>query len=232
MAFWDWASRKKPFSKTGTTASKPPQTPPAPASWREAYLCVNRCWTSITETKLSTLSRIDTMADDCALFTEARRVLNRAQGNRLQRFFSWRSYTRVRLSQFHFLFNNSDRVKTFPCAALALALGNNNHHPLPTDMICQGYEFTAQHSEVDIHMQIMAETILQGIRRPGLGRGQRTVLGGIPKLKAPPGLRKQALVSGWGFHAGPGPLRGQDGRLAVDGRGLGAAVCARVVGVG
>jgi hypothetical protein len=161
------------------------------------------------------------MADDCALFTEARRVLNHAQGNRLQRFFSWRSYTRVRLSQFHFLFDNSDRVKAFPCAALALALGNNNHHPLPADIICQGYEFTAQHSEVDIHMQIMAETILQGIRQPALGRGQRTVLGGIPKLKAPPGLRKQALVSGWGFHAGQGPCVAKMGGWLSTAVGLG-----------
>lgn len=221
-----WVSRKRAFPKTGTTASKNlPTPPPPPACWREAYLCADRCWTSVTETKVNTLSGIDTMADDCALFTEARRILHRAQGNRLQRFFSWRSYTRVHLSQFHFLFNNSDRVKTFPCAALALALGtnnNNNNYPLPADLICQGYEFTAQHREVDIHMQIMAETILQGIRRPALGRGQRTVLGGIPKLKAPPGLRKQALACGWGFHAGQGPCVAKMGGWlsAVVGLGL------------
>ena len=54
-------------------------------------------------------------------------------------------------------------------------------------------------------MQIMGEIILQGIRRPKLGRGQRTALDGIPKLRAPPGIKKQALISGWGFHAGQGP---------------------------
>lgn len=54
-------------------------------------------------------------------------------------------------------------------------------------------------------MRIIAEIILYGIRCPSLGRGQRTVLDGIPKLKAPPGLKKQALTPGWGFHAGQGP---------------------------
>jgi len=54
-------------------------------------------------------------------------------------------------------------------------------------------------------MRIIAEIILQGIRYPQLGRGQKTVLDGIPKLKAPPGLKKQAFMSGWGFHATQGP---------------------------
>lgn len=54
-------------------------------------------------------------------------------------------------------------------------------------------------------MQIMAQIILEGIRKPELGRGERTVLSGIPKLKTPPGLEKKALISGWGFHAGQGP---------------------------
>ncbi len=75
---------------------------------------------------------------------------------------------------------------------------------IPLNLCCKGYEYTSQHSEVDIHMQIMAEIILQGIRRPDLGRGQRTALDGIPKLRVPPGIKKEALISGWGFHAGQG----------------------------
>lgn len=54
-------------------------------------------------------------------------------------------------------------------------------------------------------MRIMAEIILQGIRHPELGSGERTVLSGIPKLTTPPGLKKEAYISGWGFHAVQGP---------------------------
>lgn len=50
-------------------------------------------------------------------------------------------------------------------------------------------------------MRIYAKIILEGIRQPELGRGSRTLLDGIPKLKAPPGLAKKAMNSGWGFHA-------------------------------
>ncbi len=82
-----------------TATPKPPTTPSVPNRWKESYLCVDKCWTSATETKLSTIVSIDSMTDDYAFFTEARRVLSCAQGNRLQRFFSWRSYTRVNLSQ-------------------------------------------------------------------------------------------------------------------------------------
>ncbi|KAK0707838.1 kinase-like domain-containing protein [Lasiosphaeris hirsuta] len=180
----------------GGTATSHSPTPSVPGYWKESYICVDRCWTSATETKVSTIVSIDSMADDYALFTEARRVLSCARGNRLQRLFSWRCYTRVRLSQFHFLFNNSDRVKAFDYCALKTC---------PTDLCCKGYEYTSQHPEVDIHMQIIAEIILQGIRRPELGHGQRTAVDGVPKLKAPPGIRKQALISGWGFHACQGP---------------------------
>ncbi|KAJ9142922.1 hypothetical protein NKR23_g6812 [Pleurostoma richardsiae] len=135
------------------------------------------------------------MSDDYEFFSEAKRVLSHAQGGWLQRFLSWRSYTRITLSKFHFLFNNSDRVKTFDCSVL----GNVN-------TLCQGYDFTLHQSvNIDIHMRVIAEILLQGIRSPKLGRGQSTVRDGIPKLKAPPGLKKQALMSGLGFHAGQGP---------------------------
>lgn len=51
-------------------------------------------------------------------------------------------------------------------------------------------------------MRVYAKIILEGIRCPELGRDKTTVLEGIPKLKAPPGLRKKAMSFGWGFHAG------------------------------
>lgn len=50
-------------------------------------------------------------------------------------------------------------------------------------------------------MRIYAKILLEGIRCPELGRGSRTLLDGIPKLKAPPGLAKKAMNCGWGFHA-------------------------------
>lgn len=50
----------------------------------------------------------------------------------------------------------------------------------------------------------MAETILQGLQDPGLGRGGRAVLTGIPKLECPPGLVKKQYSSGWGFYTRQG----------------------------
>lgn len=60
-------------------------------------------------------------------------------------------------------------------------------------------------------MEIMVEIILQGIRDPKLGRGHRTLIHGIPKLKSPPGLQKLACISGWGFHAGQSPCAAKIG---------------------
>ncbi|KXX81090.1 hypothetical protein MMYC01_202799 [Madurella mycetomatis] len=189
-----WLGKTNARASNQTQISNPPGVSP-PACWRESYLCVDRCWTSAVETKLSTIDSIDTLADDYAFFIEALTVLSCAQGNWLQRFFSWKSFAHVNLSKFHFLFNNSDRIKSFDWRTL-------ENQP---DILCQGYEYTCLCTEIRIHMQIMAQIILEGIRNPELGRGNRTVLSGIPKLKTPPGLEKKALISGWGFHAGQGP---------------------------
>ena len=70
----------------------------------------------------------------------------------------------------------------------------------PTE-ICKGYDyFCLPGLELDEHMQLMAETILQGIHNPNLGLQGRAVLDGIPKLQAPPGLHKRQYNSGWGFY--------------------------------
>lgn len=53
-------------------------------------------------------------------------------------------------------------------------------------------------------MQLMAETILQGLQNPELGRGGQAVLTGIPKLECPPGLVKKQYSSGWGFYTRQG----------------------------
>lgn len=93
--------------------------------------------------------------------------------------------------QFHFLFDNSDKVEAIEFTSL----------PCPQD-VCSGYEFKCpKRAEIDIQMRIYAKIILEGIRCPELGRGSRTLLDGIPKLKAPPGLAKKAMNAGWGFHA-------------------------------
>ncbi|KAK3995193.1 kinase-like domain-containing protein, partial [Cladorrhinum sp. PSN332] len=181
-------------SQVNTSPGQSPQVPVKINPWKETYLCVDRCWTSATETRLSTLDSIDTMTDDSDFFREARRVLGQARGTRFQRFLSWRAYTHVDLSQFHFLFDNNTLVKTFSCASLTKT------------PICQGYDYNcSQATDIDIHMSIISEIILHGIRSPDLGKGQKTVLDGIPKRKAPPELPKKAKESGWGFHTGQGP---------------------------
>lgn len=98
--------------------------------------------------------------------------------------------------QFHFLFDDSDVVLAFDFTALSQLQ--------PAD-ICKGYEFTRRMDiPIDIQMRVYAEIILHGIRYPERGRNKRTVLDGIPKLKAPPGLTREAMKIGWGFHAGQG----------------------------
>ena len=53
-----------------------------------------------------------------------------------------------------------------------------------------------------------------------IGRSQRTGLSGFPKLKGAAGAEESdAGVRVGGGPREPGPLRGQDGWLAVDGRG-------------
>ncbi|KAK4159556.1 hypothetical protein QBC43DRAFT_327074 [Cladorrhinum sp. PSN259] len=166
------------------------------ALWKETYLCVDKCWTSARETRLGILDSLDSMTDDAEFFLEARKVLSQTRGTWFQRFLSWRSYTRVDLSLFHFLFDDDSLVKTFTCAAL----------PQASAPICQGYVYTCgQSTDIKMHMDLMAERILHGIRSPKLGKGKRTVLNGIPKREAPPQLKQEATVSGWGFHAGQGP---------------------------
>lgn len=53
-------------------------------------------------------------------------------------------------------------------------------------------------------MQLMAETILQGLQKLELGQHSRAILDGIPKLQAPPGIHKRQFNSGWGFYATQG----------------------------
>jgi len=100
-----WFSQRSTFwtkagsDTTGQIGGSDPDKPPTSRCWRESYLCVDKCWTSITETNLSTLFTVESMRDDFVLFSEARIVLSGAQGNWLQRFLSWRSYTHVSLSK-------------------------------------------------------------------------------------------------------------------------------------
>lgn len=96
----NWPSQKwTGKAKTAMTTTPTPPTLPGTACQKESYLCVNRPWTSVTETKLSTLVVTNSMADDYDLFIEARKILSCAQGNRIQRFFTWQFYTRVVLSE-------------------------------------------------------------------------------------------------------------------------------------
>jgi hypothetical protein len=53
-------------------------------------------------------------------------------------------------------------------------------------------------------MQLMAETILQGLQEPERGRNGRAVLDGIPKLQTPPGIHRKQFNSGWGFYTTQG----------------------------
>lgn len=100
--FSNWSTKSDRKSRT---EEPKPGFVPAGGSWKESYLCVDKCWTNTMETNMSIIFSVDTMLDDSEFFCQARRVLSRAQGNWLQRLLSWRSYTRVNLSRVIMLFN-------------------------------------------------------------------------------------------------------------------------------
>jgi hypothetical protein len=92
-------------------------------------------------------------------------------------------------SQFHFPSNGSGQVEPIDT-------------PGPSDPrdIWGGYELkTPEGAEIDIHMRVYAQILLEGIRYPEIGRGSRTLLDGIPKLRTPVAFEKETMVYGWGF---------------------------------
>lgn len=103
------------------------------------------------------------------------------------------SFRILTISQFQFPSNGSNQVRT------ADANGPSD----PRD-IWGGYEVkTPQGAEIDINMRVYAHILLQGIRYPEIGRGSRTLLDGIPKLRTPLAFEKETMVYGWGFYIRP-----------------------------
>jgi hypothetical protein len=76
-----------------------PGVDPDDGNRKESYFCIDKCWTSIEETNMSTISSLETMSDDAQFFRQAQEILKKAQGGWIQRFLSWRSYTRVCLTK-------------------------------------------------------------------------------------------------------------------------------------
>lgn len=159
----------------------------------ETYLCADKCWTSIKDTSLRTVSAVESLESDYNLFCRARHLLSQAEGNWMQRKLSWRLYTSVVLIKFHFLWDNSDEVEI------------DDSSP-PSESLCRAYQYLPI-SDVDfeVQMRICAKILLRGIANPELGRDTRQLLDSMPKLLAPPGLDKKQFSSGWGFHARQGP---------------------------
>lgn len=194
---------RKPFWKRWiehisqlSNAGKP--NPPGPGNstgttQMEAYLCADKCWTTIKDTRMRTVTAVDNMQSDFDFFYEARNLLSQAEGNWLQPKLSWRSYTSVAFSRFHFLFDHSDEVEV------------DNNPPLKNKKRLQGYQYTPiLDMGIDIQLRICATILLRGVANPELGRGKRQLLDCMPKLLAPPGLNKKQFPGGWGFHARQG----------------------------
>ncbi|KAI7775456.1 basic-leucine zipper transcription factor DNA binding nucleus regulation of transcription [Diaporthe eres] len=100
---------RKPFWKRWiqhisqvSNAGKP--NPPGPGTstgttQMEAYLCADKCWTTIKGTRMRTVTAVDNMQSDFDFFYEARNLLSQAEGNWLQRNLSWWSHTSVAFSR-------------------------------------------------------------------------------------------------------------------------------------
>ncbi|WQF88429.1 Putative protein kinase [Colletotrichum destructivum] len=201
MQYW----QKNNAAKCHTAATHAPSSLTA-GSRKESYFCIDKHCTSIRQTSMYTVPSIDSLENDYQLFLALRESLTAARGSWLHRLSSWRTCTGVRLSkvtpksacfaqnQFTFLFDNCDLVKAFEQEF------NGNYRE-----ICKGYDYCCLPDlDPQEHMELMAETILQGLQEPERGRCGRAVLDGIPKLQSPPGINKRQYNSGWGFHTTQG----------------------------
>lgn len=193
---------RSPFWKTwiqyishllNTSKSNTPEFATPRDKQKETYLCVDKCWTTIKDTRMRTVTAVNEMKSDFDFFCRARNLLNQAEGNWLQRKLSWRSYTSVALSRFHFLWDDTDEVEV------------DGKPPSKDTKLFRGYEYTQiENLTIDVQMRLCATILLRGIANPELGRGRRQLLDGMPKLRAPPGLKKKQFSGGWGFHARQG----------------------------
>lgn len=159
----------------------------------EAYLCADKCWTTIKDTRMRTVTAVDNMQSDFEFFCRARDLLSQAEGNWLQRKLSWRSYTSVTFSRFYFLWDDRDEVEV------------DGKPPQRSKKLFQEYQYTPmQDVSIEDQLRVCAKILLRGIANPELGRDGRKLLDCMPKLLAPPGLNKKQFSGGWGFHARQG----------------------------
>ncbi|KAG6355901.1 hypothetical protein INS49_015285 [Diaporthe citri] len=148
----------------------------------ESHLCIEKHPSSKHDTELLTLRFLERMQDDSELFVQARRILGEAQGSWIRQLLPW-SYHRDVLARFRFPSSNSGKVEETDISSL----------PDLRDF-CGGYEYKCpEGAAIDIHMRVYAHILLEGFRYPEIGRGSRTLLDGIPKLRTPVGVEKEAL---------------------------------------
>ncbi|KFA49990.1 hypothetical protein S40293_05940 [Stachybotrys chartarum IBT 40293] len=179
----------------GTRASTAAQSPQPINSQKESYFCIDKYWTGFKRTTVYTVPDITSLQDDQDLYLRLRQTLAVTERGWFSRLVSCWCCTQVHLSRFVFLFNNSDLVMA----------SEQKLDTVPPNM-CKGYRYDLiPDCDLREHIELIAEKILHGIHEPELGREDRTVLEGIPKLEVPPGLDKKQHKSGWGFHPAQGP---------------------------
>lgn len=94
-ASWMTWARKvtKMFYRNNSRVPAPARSPTNPQM--DSYLCVDKCWTTIKDTKLKIIPSVGDMKSDYDYFRYVRQILSEAEGNWFQRRLSWRSYTRM-----------------------------------------------------------------------------------------------------------------------------------------
>ncbi|KAK2599880.1 hypothetical protein N8I77_011600 [Diaporthe amygdali] len=159
----------------------------------ESHFCIENHPSLTQQTTLLTLGCLEHMQDDFDFFVQARRMLGGAEGSWIRQMLPW-SYHQVKLSRFRFPSNGSDQVEATDVTG-----------PLdPRDILggyWGGYEFKfSGDADINIHMRVYASILLEGLRYPEIGRGSRTLLDGIPKLRKPIAFEKETMIYGWGFY--------------------------------
>lgn len=171
----------------------------------ESHLLIENYSSSTHDTKMLTLGAMERMQDDFELFVRARRLLGGAEGSWTRHMLPW-SYHEVVLSRVGLKSGLMVKILTtaqfnFPSSGSDKVEATNMSHLSDLQDICGGYEFKSPDgAAIDIHMRLYAHILLEGIRYPEIGRGSRTLLDRIPKLRLPIGVDKDAMNYGWGFH--------------------------------
>ncbi|OBS29445.1 hypothetical protein FPOA_03381 [Fusarium poae] len=152
---------------------------------KDIYWCIERNFTEPTEIYLSPIQNAENLLDDEALFCQVNTSIGSTAGW-IRRLFSWKRCTAIDFVQFLVIWENKDQVNPI-----------QKELPPPTTPF-YNHSVPSPH---DFHMRAIGLQMVFGLRDPKKGRGERSIIGMLPKKKNPPPFSRRISEPGWGLHA-------------------------------